>query len=600
MKKQTLAIITIFILLYSQCTKDEIEPTTLSSKGVKGNIQKGPFISGTTVIVQELDTEFTANGISFNTATNNDFGGFNLNSTVNAPFIEIITSGFYFNEILGEISEANLSLRSLTQISDTTVTNVNLLTTLSKDRIIHLTLKEGLEYSDAKIKAQNEILSIFNIPENNSINFNQLDISLNGEGNAILLAISSVLQGELSVGNLSELVSKFILDIKSDGTIDDPNLKETLVVNSSNLNLKSIRMNLNKRYENINHNATIPEFEKYAKRLVPLEVVKTFPAMGEKEVPFNLDSINIYFNKSIDQESINSDNILISNSSGDIVGGNFQYEDEQFKIIFIPNEELLPEEEYTVNLNEAIKGIDDDNLINGFEFDFTSLEVNIENGLLALYPFSNTSNDESGNGLHATAVNTSFTNDIHGSSNNACQINGEGSYLELPNIINITNLEWSYSIWFQLNDLKSGTVAMLLGTRLSGAAFWDLPLYVRSSTQTINSYNETLMELPLPLTTNQWYHLTLTINNGTAKMYLDGELKAHKDNFFSKQENTGYRDFQGDAIGSYEYYTGKLYVSEKYRNDDLPTYIEGTVDNIRFYDRALNKYEVQKLYTEKQ
>lgn len=601
MKTLNYLLIVIVLLFFIQCNDDNLESVideTVSSQGVRGNIQKGPFISGSSVIVQELDSQFTSNGTAFNTSTNDDFGGFELTSIITSPFIEIITSGFYFNEVSGGLSEANITLRSLTAISDSTSTNVNLLTTLSRDRIIYLVLEEGLEYNNAKRQAQNEILSIFNIPESNFLNFNQLDITLDGDENAILLAVSSVLQGELSVANLSELVSKLTLDIESDGLLDDNNLKEKLLSNAKKLDLKSVRTNLNNRYIDLNYNATIPEFEKYAKRLTPLEILKTSPEINEAEVPFNLDSINIYLNKPINPESINTGNIIIANSSNEIVTGNFQYDDNEYKIIFIPSQELLPEEEYTVVLTDGIVGIDDDPLVSGFEFGFKSLQVNTDNGLLAYYPFSHSSNDESGNLFHATAVNTTFTNDIKGNNNQACKINGEGSYLELPNILNMTKLEWSYSIWFRLEDLKSGTVAMLLGSRLSGASFWDLPLYIRSSSRTVNSYNETLMELPEKINLNQWYHLTLTIDHGTAKMYLNGELKAEKDNFFSAQDNTGYTDFLGDAHGSYEFYTGKYYISEKYRNDSFPTYIEGTVDNIRFYERAINKYEVARLYTD--
>jgi len=77
-------------------------------------------------------------------------------------------------------------------------------------------------------------------------------------------------------------------------------------------------------------------------------------------------------------------------------------------------------------------------------------------------------------------------------------------------------------------------------------------------------------------------------------------LKSSQTNFLSKQDNTGYTDYQGDHVGSYEFYTGKYYISERFRGESFPGYMIGSVDNVRFYKRAINKYEVRKIFdTEK-
>ena len=81
--------------------------------------------------------------------------------------------------------------------------------------------------------------------------------------------------------------------------------------------------------------------------------------------------------------------------------------------------------------------------------------------------------------------------------------------------------------------------------------------------------------------------------------YVNGELKSSKSGFWSTQKNPGYPDFNGDAVGSFEYYTGNYYISQKYPEEDFPLYMKGAVDNVRFYKRALNKFEVRKLYDSK-
>jgi len=599
MKKTMILMIVMMIFISFGCKDDNDIPPIKYSKGVKGNIQKGPFISGSSVTIQELDNELNATGISFSTTTNNDFGGFEVSSKINSPYIEVITNGFYYNEVKGKISETNISLRSITDISDSTRTNVNLLTTLSKERIIYLIRNKGLNFRAAKEQAQKEILQIFNIEQSEDIDFNKLDISLDGESNAILLAISIILQGELSEGMLSEKLSKFILDIKEDGTLDDEDINSILKTNANELNLITIRKNLLQRYKEIGYEATISPFEKYAKRLIPLKVINTYPTIGEREVPFTLDSINIYFNKAIDVQTITEGNILITNSSGTKVSGNFKYDEEKYKVIFILDQELLPEEKYSVKLTEDIKGIDGHKLVDGYNFEFTSLEVNTDKDLRAYYTFSNSPDDVTGNGFLAKIVNASFAEDINGATNQACLLNGEGSYIELPNVVNITDPNWSYSIWIKLNSLQYP--AMLLGTRLSGGGFWDKPLYVRASTKHVASYNGGLLDAPMEISINNWYHITAVVENSVLSIYVNGNLVIKGTSYSPSHEDgdMSYPDFNGVDIGLFNYYSGKYYVSEIAQIDDIPTPFDGYVDNIRFYNRAINKYEVLELYNQK-
>lgn len=599
MKKITILTIVMAFFVFLSCKDDNNFPSIKYSKGLKGSIQKGPFISGSNVTIQELDNELNATGISFSTTTNNDFGGFEINSKINFPYIEVITSGFFYNEVKGKISETNISLRSITDISTSTQTNVNLLTTLSKERIIYLIKNGGLTFNEAKVQAQKEILQIFNIEQSEDIDFNKLDISLDGDNNAILLAISVILQGDLSEGLLSEKISKIILDIKEDGTLDDPNLINLLAANAKGLNLINIRKNLLQRYLEIGHDATIPLFEKYAKRLTPLEVINTYPTIGEKEVPFSLDSINISFNKAIDVQTMTNQNIIITNSSGDRVSGNLKYDEENYKISFILDQELLPQEKYSVQLTEGIKGVDGEELVGGYNFEFTSLDVNTDKNLRAYYTFSNSADDITGNGFNASIINATFIEDINGVPNQACRLTGEGSYIELPNVVNITEPNWSYSIWVKLNSLQSP--AMLLGTRLSGGAFWEKPLYVRSSNMHVASYNGSVLDAPMALSLNNWYHITAVVENSVLSLYVNGILAIKGVNYTPNlgSGDNSYIDFNGTDVGLFNYYSGKYFVSEKEQIDDIQTPVDGSVDNIRFYNRAINKYEVLELYNQK-
>ena len=68
-------------------------------------------------------------------------------------------------------------------------------------------MDSGLTFAAAKTQAQTEILSFFNIDNVTLGNSETLDISKSGDGNAVLLAISAMLQSDKTEAELTELLS---------------------------------------------------------------------------------------------------------------------------------------------------------------------------------------------------------------------------------------------------------------------------------------------------------------------------------------------------------------------------------------------------------
>ena len=81
----------------------------------------------------------------------------------------------------------------------------------------------------AKSQAQSEIMKIFNIENVKIGNSETLDISQSGDGNAVLLAISAILQSDKSEAELTELLSAINTDIRYDGTLDVSATKQKLL-----------------------------------------------------------------------------------------------------------------------------------------------------------------------------------------------------------------------------------------------------------------------------------------------------------------------------------------------------------------------------------
>ncbi len=265
MKKLLLVVVLIFSLLLSACGGDGGGGTTATGGpyAISGYIQKGPFISGSSITIQELDDNLDPTGISYQTTTSDDFGSFSLGSQIESRYVEVIATGFYFDEVAGSLSAANITLRTLSDLSTSEDVNVNVLTTLERDRIKYLVTNEGLTFTEARTQAEIEVLSIFNISGDNISTFDQMDISQEGESNAVLLAVSVILQDDNTVAQLSEIISKINLDIKEDGTLDNSTYIDEIKNNSMNLNLDAVRANLGNRYKSLGLTVTIPGFEAY-------------------------------------------------------------------------------------------------------------------------------------------------------------------------------------------------------------------------------------------------------------------------------------------------------------------------------------------------
>ena len=258
-----LVIIFVFFCLFG-CQNDDEISTKEIAYDLQGYVQKGPFINGTTIIVSELNQKLVATGKNFNTQIIDNKGSFNLKSVkLKSNFIQIIAEGFYFNEVRNKKSATQLTLFGLANVIDISSVNINLLSHLEKDRVIYLMQEEEKSFHKAKKQAQQEVLSVFGIKKSSIISSELLDISQDGDDNAILLAVSAILQGNNTVAELSELLANFITDIREDGVLDSKSTREKIRINAMLLKPSDIRQHLEDRYEELGVSAVVPNFEQY-------------------------------------------------------------------------------------------------------------------------------------------------------------------------------------------------------------------------------------------------------------------------------------------------------------------------------------------------
>ncbi len=226
------------------------EETTERIYSISGTVQKGPFINGSEIVIYELSPSLSPTGKSFHSTISN-VGKFEITSIpLVSSYVELVASGFYFNEVTGELSTAPITLKAIVNLDNKENINVNLLTNLEFRRVKYLINHEGKTFDEAKEMAKLEILKFFNFNTSAFSDPELLDISASGNDNAILLAISSIFQGNLSTAEMSKCMSDLITDIETDGTIDNSDIQNLLYSQAKLLNVEKIKQNIVNNYSN--------------------------------------------------------------------------------------------------------------------------------------------------------------------------------------------------------------------------------------------------------------------------------------------------------------------------------------------------------------
>lgn len=266
MKNYVIAVITVLIFSLFYC-KDQNNPLpleTVKHYDITGQAQIGPFMNGSDVNVYELDRHFDPTGRSYHTNTDEkghfEWTGIKLVS----PYVEVVADGFYYNGVTGEMSNERITLKAISDLSLHKILNVNILTNLESERIKYLITSKRSSIRQAKIESQKELLKVFNIDSIQIDNAESLDIVNSGEPDAILLAVSSILQANRSTAELTKLQADMILDMKEDGILGDTILQNSLFTQSVGLDLQKIRQNLVSRYAKLGIAlTTINNFDRY-------------------------------------------------------------------------------------------------------------------------------------------------------------------------------------------------------------------------------------------------------------------------------------------------------------------------------------------------
>lgn len=262
MKNYLLILSSLFVLLLGICSCSDDNENEESGKGItiKGLVEKGPFISGSSVTVYELDDNLNGTGRVFEAKTN-DEGAFSINTSTAlvSKYVKLSVIGYYFNEYTGRLSDSQIMLDAITTTEgkDGANINVNVLTHLEMPRVMQL-ITSGKSFDAAKKQAEKELLSAFLIT-NETIIPEEASITANNTSANILIAISSILLNERSDAQFSEFMSILRTDL-SDGEISQTT-KNKIAESSLGLRYTNIKNNIQERYKELGKNVEVGNFE---------------------------------------------------------------------------------------------------------------------------------------------------------------------------------------------------------------------------------------------------------------------------------------------------------------------------------------------------
>ena len=197
-------------------------------------------------------------------------------------------------------------------------------------------------------------------------------------------------------------------------------------------------------------------------------------------------------------------------------------------------------------------------------------------GLVGYWPFNGNANDESGNGNNGTVNGATLTTDRFGNANSAYSFDGVNSNIALTDIDLINNA--TISIWIKPVGVLGSVVSKYGNGNESYEFIYNNNTHgLYGHVGVVTNPNNNIYS-DNPLTLNSWSHCVLVIDNGTAKIFINGNQV-----FAQQGVNSIFQNNDNVLIGK-SVWGGNLF--------------NGLLDDLGIYNRALTPAEITQLYTD--
>ncbi|MCG8339622.1 MAG: LamG domain-containing protein [Proteobacteria bacterium] len=209
----------------------------------------------------------------------------------------------------------------------------------------------------------------------------------------------------------------------------------------------------------------------------------------------------------------------------------------------------------------------------GVMFLYGPVQADLNDGLVAYYPFNGNANDESGNGNNGTVDGATLTTDRFGNADSAYSFDGVDDHITVSNSASLNTSIFTIACWVKVNSTPSSFLDKRNGggnhnyqILLSGGN--ELIAYIGDGT----NYSTQGISLDL----NKLYHIATTYDQSELVVYVNGEKSSTLN--VSTSGNVG----DGDLIIGFD------------GSSDYP--MDGDIDELRIYNRVLSETEIKRVY----
>ncbi|MFC2083670.1 LamG-like jellyroll fold domain-containing protein [Bacteroidota bacterium] len=235
-----------------------------------------------------------------------------------------------------------------------------------------------------------------------------------------------------------------------------------------------------------------------------------------------------------------------------------------------------------------ISSVDDFIICDISDKNFT-IYYEVEEGLIAYYPFNANTDDESGNNYNGIGYGISYDFDRYGNENNAAYFDGN-TWIKLPDDIRFQPLQSvSISYWLKTSqssrfDIFNQRIGDSSPNNYNFGTIYNYPINNQKRLEFNypgyhpNRESEDTYPVYENVDNNEWQHHVFVkeTNQGKYSIYINGELHS--------EEILGDVDFDVN---------GHLIIGKSY--NDYGFY-NGLIDDIRIYNRTLTQGEISTLY----
>lgn len=251
--KKAVVVVTIgmMAMLQSCSSNDDLDGYTPTNFNVGGKVEKGPFVRGTAIQMQPLDADLDEIGESFTSTITDNEGTFTFGSKLlKSPYVKLSASGYYFNEVTGELSKGTLALNAVANLQNVADVNLNILAHLKYQRVMDLVAKDGKSFKEANNQAQEEVLKTFGLEKYAKTDVNHFSITSGTDEAAALIAVSSLILYNRSEAQITEYLSQLSEEFAEDGNFSETTkLQIRKDMFSLESKLPQIAENIKKRYQ---------------------------------------------------------------------------------------------------------------------------------------------------------------------------------------------------------------------------------------------------------------------------------------------------------------------------------------------------------------